>query len=231
MAQKTYYQLKYENRHLERGDKILLHGINYEVYNCGSMHYLRAVDKQNSENGIVFTDVFGLNKAQKIEWAKKFGSTGEGFFPEFKDIRDLEKFVIDIFEKPEYKVGDYVTILERKHSQDAYPASFVDDMASQCGKTFQIERVQAEATSMETHATLHNGEPNMYTLKGMGYLWHPSMFRKATEEEIRIYKGITKSLEAEEFTEKEFKIITSSDLQDSELRLPKNTNKTPHINL
>ena len=225
MAQKTYYQLKYENKHLELRDDILIHGINYTVCNSGSTHNY-FLDNCAGENCEVFTKVFDLTVDEKYSWAKRFNSTGIGSFPEFKDIRDLERFVIDIFERPEYKVGDYVTILERKHNPQDYPASFVDDMATQCGKTFQIEHIHIETTPIETTAELHNGEPNLYYLKGIAYSWHPSMFRKATEEEIRIYKGITKSLAIEEF-----KIITTSDNQDSELRLPKNINKTPHINL
>lgn len=226
MAQKTYYQLKYENKHLEMGDKVLIHGVSYKLCNSGSTHNY-FLDNPEGENCEVFTKVFDLTVDEKYSWAKRFNSTGLGSFPEFKDIRDLERFVIDIFERPEYKVGDYVTILERKHSPNAYPASFVDDMASQCGKTFQIEHIRVESTPIEDSATLHNGEPNLYSLKGITYSWHPSMFRRATEEEVRVYKGITKSLEV-----KNFKVLeTPSDIQDSELRLPKNTNKTPHINL
>ncbi len=226
MAQKTYYQLKYENKHLEIGDKILIHGVNYKLCNSDSTHSY-FLDNCAGENSEVFTRVFDLTVDEKYSWAKRFNSTGIGSFPEFKDIRDLEKFVIDIFERPEYKVGDYVTILERKHSPTAYPASFINEMASKCGKTFQIEYIHTENTPLEDSATLHNGEPNLYSLKGVTYTWHPSMFRKATEEEIRVYKGITKSLTAES----PLTVETHSNTQDSELRLPKNINKTPHINL
>lgn len=226
MAQKTYYQLKYLDEHLKVGDTLLIHGIDYKVCSSGSTHNY-FLDNPKGVNCEVFTKVFDLTEGEKYSWAKRFNSTGLGNFPEFKDIKDLEKFVIDIFERPEYKVGDYVTILERKHSPSAYPASFVDDMASQCGKTFQIESVRAELTDLDC-AELHNGEPNLYSLKGMIYSWHPSMFRRATEEEIiRIYVETTKSLAVENL----LAVKTPSDIQDSELRLPKNTNKTPHINL
>ena len=223
MAQKTYYQLKYENKHLEMGDKILIHGINYKLCNSGSTHNY-FLDNCAGENCEVFNN-FDLTVDEKYTWAKRFNSTGLGSFPEFKDIRDLEKFVIDIFERPEYKVGDYVTILERKHSPNDYPASFVNDMTTLCGKTFKIESVKLADWNTEDYK-LCNGEPHIYELDGACYSWHPSMFRKATEEEIRIHKGITKSLTVEEF-----RIIKTSNTQDSELRLPKNINKTPHINL
>ena len=224
MARKTYYQLKYENKHLELGDTILIHGIDYTLCASSSTHsyYL---DNNTGENCDVFNKVFGLTVDEKYTWAKRFNSTGFGSFPEFNDIKDLERFVISIFERPEYKIGDYVTILERKHNSNDYPASFVDDMTTLCGKTFRIESVRLADWNTEDYK-LCNGEPHIYELSGARYNWHPSMFRKATEKEIRVYKGITKSLAVEEF-----KIITTSDNQDSELRLPKNTNKTLHINL
>ena len=110
---------------LASGDTLLLHGIHYTVEGYGTRFFLS--NKDGWDNSEVFRKL--SREKDKYAWAAQFGSTCSGDFPEFKDLASLTKFVIAIYEKPEFKAGDYVTINERDGLASDYPASFVDDMA------------------------------------------------------------------------------------------------------
>ena len=231
---------------LASGDTLLLHGIHYTVEGYGTRFFLS--NKDGWDNSEVFRKL--SREKDKYAWAAQFGSTCSGDFPEFKDLASLTKFVIAIYEKPEFKAGDYVTINERDGLASDYPASFVDDMAGYSGKTFLV--TDLSVTESGDDRKFFNGDPHWYYLKTpSGYwTWHSSMFRKATEEEILAVKGVkgdsgakcdrgstgitgsgAPQLIVKSFEEFKEMGKTLDSMTDCTLRLPKNTTKTFHINL
>ena len=246
---RTYSELKRVGV-LANGDELLLHGYKYRVDQVGTGHYyLHNCDGYN--NAAVF-DKLGRDKCA---WAKTFGSTCEGDFPEFKSLQELTSFVVSIYEEPEFNAGDYVTINEREHPAFDYPASFVDDMAKYSGKTFPIDDLCV--TDSAEGRKLSNGDPHWYYLKtpSGAWTWHSSMFRKATAEEVLVAQGVkgdvgakcdcgssSDSITGDDGTPKlkakyleEIKTFSVEEIlggnTDCTLRLPKNTDKVHHINL
>jgi len=243
----TYSDLK-RGGVLAVGDTLLLHGYQHEVQEIvvSGTYFLNNPCYGNAT-------VFEKFDKDRYDWAKRFGSTCSGMFPEFRSLQELTKFVISIYEEPEFKKGDYVTINERHFLASDYPASFVDDMAKLSGKTFPVTGFCTTVANEERKA--YNGDPHWYYLETSSYgiwTWHSSMFRKATEEEILAAQGAkgdarakcdsgssVTSITADSGTQRykvhieEIKTMEEilKGTTDCELRLPKNTNKTPHINL
>lgn len=232
---------------LATGDTLLLHGIPYnvEIYD-GTRFFL---NNNKGYNGEVFTKL----GRDRYKWAKEFGSTCSGDFPEFTDLVSLTKFVIAIYEESEFNKGDYVTIIAREGVASNYPASYVDDMANYVGKTFVIKDLCV--TESADDRKYSNGDPHWYYLEtpSGAWTWHSSMFRKATAEEVLVAQGVkgdvgakcdcgsscdsitgdtgTPKLKAKYLEEvKSFEETLRSNT-DYTLRLPKNTDKVHHINL
>lgn len=243
---RTYSDLK-RGGVLAVGDTLLLHGHYHDVRQIGGIYYL------NNDCCANYA-VFEKFDKDRYDWAKEFGSTYSGDFPEFRSLQELTKFVISIYEEPEFKKGDYVTINERYLTATDYPASFVDDMVKLSGKTFLVHDSCTTVADEERKA--YNGDPHWYYLETPRYgcfTWHSSMFRKATQEEILAAQGakgdvgakcdscssrysIAVDTGAPKLQSKYFEEIKSWEEilggnTDCTLRLPKNTNKTPHINL
>lgn len=245
---RTYSDLK-RGGVLAVGDTLLLHGYQHEVREIvvSGTYYL-------SNDCCANYAVFEKFDKDRYDWAKEFGSTCSGMFPEFRSLQELTKFVISIYEEPEFKKGDYVTINERELPASDYPASFVDDMAKLSGKTFLVHN--SYTTVEDERRRAYNGDPHWYYLETPRYgcfTWHSSMFRKATQEEILAAQGAkgdvgakfcsgsssdsiavdtdgaSKPTSIREESKSWEEILGCS--TDCTLRLPKNTNKTPHINL
>lgn len=243
----TYSDLK-RGGVLAVGDTLLLHGYQHDVRKGSAETYWL-------NNFSLFNcAVFEKFDRDRYDWAKEFGSTCSGDFPEFRSLQELTKFVVSIYEEPEFKEGDYVTINERELPASDYPISFVYDMAKLSGKTFLVYSFSNTEAGEERKA--YNGDPHWYYLETSSYgvwTWHSSMFRKATEEEILAAQGAkgdvgakfgsgsssdsiavdtdgaSKPTSIREEIKSWEKILGGS--TDCTLRLPKNTNKTPHINL
>lgn len=242
----TYSDLK-KGCVLAVGDTLLLHGHYHDVRQTEGTYYL------NNDCCANYA-VFEKFDKDRYDWAKEFGSTCSGDFPEFRSLQELTKFVISIYEEPEFKKGDYVTINERYLTASDYPASFVDDMVKLSGKTFLVNGFSTTVAAEGRKA--YNGDPHWYYLETPRYgcfTWHSSMFRKATEEEILAAQGAkgdarvtcdsgsardsiavdtngaSKHTSIREEIKSREEILGGN--TDCTLRLPKNTNKTPHINL
>ena len=244
---KTYSALK-RGDVLASGDELLLHGYIHRVdkTGVGELYYLHNCDGYN--NSLVFNKF----DRDKYAWAKTFGSTCEGDFPEFRSLQELTNFVISIYEEPEFNKGDYVTIIEREGAAQDYPASYVDDMVKYVGKTFPINNLCV--TELADDKKFSNGDPHWYYLENQwAWTWHSSMFRKATVEEVLVAQGVkgdvgakcdcgssSDSITGDAGTPK-LKAIYLEELKeikeslggntDCTLRLPKNTDKGHHINL
>ena len=245
---RTYSDLK-RGGVLAVGDTLLLHGYQHDVRESGTVNYW--LNNSCYANSAVF-EKFDRNR---YDWAKTFGSTCNGDFPEFRSLQELTKFVVSIYEEPEFKKGDYVTINERYLLASDYPASFVDDMAKLSGKTFLVTD-SCITESADFGRKAYNGDPHWYYLETPHYgnwSWHSSMFRKATEEEILAVQGAKGDVKVKcDSDSSGYSIAVDTGTQkhesisleevkrweeilggttDCALRLPKNTNKTPHINL
>jgi hypothetical protein len=244
---RTYSDLK-RGGVLAVGDTLLLHGYEHDVRKGSAETYWL------NNSSLANCAVFEKFDKDKYDWARKFGSTCSGDFPEFRSLQELTKFVISIYEEPEFKKGDYVTINERELTATDYPASFVDDMVKLSGKTFLVDGFSITEADEERKA--YNGDPHWYYLRTPSYgiwTWHSSMFRKATREEILASQGAKGDFgakcdsgsasdsitvdadDASKLTSIREEIKSWEEIlggnTDCALRLPKNTNKTPHINL
>lgn len=177
----TYEQLK-RGYVLQKGDKLVLHGLNYEVKNSGGS-YLSNLEGTNSR---VF-DILGMGAEERKNFVKKFNPVNygeaQGAFPEFSDLRTLTDLVIALYEVPEYKIGDWVTVLPR--ASDSYePIVYADEMVGYAGNTYQVKSYNSRNETPTCNGA-DSGDPYSYNLDGVGFYWTSQMIRKATEEEIR----------------------------------------------
>lgn len=233
---------------LKIGEELILHGIKYKVDGYGGTRFFLCAT-ESWDNGAVFKKF----SQDKYDWARKYRSTGSGDFPEFTNLNSLTKFVISIYEEPEFKEGDYVTIIEREGVASDYPASYVDDMVNYVGKTFVVKDLCL--TESADDRKYFNGDPHWYYLEtpSGNWIWHSSMFREATAEEVLVAQGakgdvgvkcdcgsssdsITGDTGTPKLKSKYLEEIKSleeflGDNTDCALRLPKNTDKVHHINL
>lgn len=237
---------------LQKGDKLVLHGINYNVMltrpNDGHL--------SNSEGASsrVF-DILGMGAEERKNFVKKFNPVNygeaQGAFPEFSDLKTLTDLVIALYEIPEYEIGEWVTVLPR--ASDSYePIIYADEMVGYAGKTFQVKKLHLRSATPKCNE-VDSGDPHSYDLDGAGYHWTSQMIRKATEEEIRKAKGETEDRDTEKLKAQieELKKSVQSHLgtvvvekgiqmyaplykntpEDTEIRLPNNEEEIPHIKL
>lgn len=175
----TYKHLK-DGRVLEKGDELVIHGVEYRVYQSSTRCFLE--NKHSASNNSKVFQVLHKTKEEKYAWARQFKSTGCGDFPEFDNLQDLTNFTKDILEKSPYKEGDIVTIHKLKSGEDEsdYPWSFVSEMSKNYGgKQAKIKTITVDTFPC---SKLHyNGDPHKYILEEMDgtiipYTWHSSMF-------------------------------------------------------
>lgn len=177
----TYQELK-EGRTLVEGDKLILHGLEYCVDRTYSGFFLAKI---GGGNDAVFKK---LGRDDKDVWAKKFGTVkGMGIFPQFENLPDLTKFVIDIYETPEFKSGDWITISPL--DGDYEPVVATATMRESKGMTFQVKSVDNRCDTPQ-HDGNDSGDPHAYTLDGITFYWTSQMIRKATDDEIRKAKEV-----------------------------------------
>lgn len=235
----SYEQLK-GGYVLQRGDKLVLHGLVYEVTDGTSdSNYLFYSKGRNS---YVF-DVLGMGAEEREDFVKRFNPVrfgdAQGAFPEFNDLKTLTDLTIALYEVPEYKEGDWVTILPRKESTDYHPIWYAEAMTGFAGKTYRIERCNIRSET-QTCGGVDSGDPHSYDLDGADYHWTSQMIRKATEEEILNANGETSEC-LSPITEEEVKKIAAKMEEirksindaslDTEIRLPNNEEEIPHIKL
>lgn len=184
----TYEQLK--NGYVLQGeDKLVLHGLDYKVVSSmiSGYNYLCYIRGTNSR---VF-DVLGMDAEERRNFVKRFNpvnyADAQGTFPEFNDFKTLTDLVIALYEVPEYKVGDWVTVLPRTGTYGFI--SYVDKMVEYAGNTYQVEYCNLRS-STPTHDGRDSGDPHSYNLGGDFY-WTTQMLRRATDEEIRRVTGKT----------------------------------------
>lgn len=248
-------------------DKLCIHGIEYRVKNdLGPLFYLENASYSGNDK------IFGvLGIKDKYGYAELFGSRREddGDFPFFRNLTDLTKCVISLYEEPEFKVGDLVYVLPR-FSLEHTPVIYCDEMTRYSGSVHAVKHILSRSETMFCDGK-DNGDPHSYSLDCCGYYWTTHMIRKATEEEIRDAKsGQVKSLEESDSGSGILKISqdTADRLKkeindfttklkscgpamlytpntpdpiypswwedtpsDTEVRLPKNEDSTPHIKL
>jgi hypothetical protein len=160
---------------LKEGDRILMHGIEYEVQRSSRDYFMFNIG-DSGRNYEVF-ERLDVSKEEKYSWAERFGGKACGDFPEFTSLENLTKFVGSIIEKPRYNVGDQVIIAERSGSSESYPFSFTGEMAALAWKAFTIKSVQKRIIYIEDCLN-YNGDIFVYRLaedEGC-YQWHSSMF-------------------------------------------------------
>lgn len=265
----TYEQLK-SGYILKAGDALVLHGIKYDVRALSGVYHLSCSHRKNSH---VF-DILGMGAEERKTFVKKFNpiyyAEAQGPFPEFNDLKSLTNLVIALYEVPEYKEGDWVTVLSRNESGNHSPVCYADWMTKYERKTFKVRSNYLRSTT-NTCNGIDNGDPHVYEFVGPYCYWTSQMIRKATEEEIPKAKGDIKDCDDYPIKEQLMtsghigilseetaqKFISQADdmlksLQrryvdfgripmyaplwkgtpsDTEIRLPKNENSTPHIKL
>ena len=172
----TYSDLK-KGKCLQEEDKLLIHGHNYIVKENPISHRYYLDRELGGANNVIFNE-YGLTGAEKIEWARKYDpSCNGGQFPEIAKLQDLTNFVIAIYEKSPYKIGDKVKIKKREGQSFDYPFGFTDMMCSQEGKTGEITAIEiSPAPSDMELIKYYNGDPHIYKINGECWLWHSSMF-------------------------------------------------------
>lgn len=174
----TYAQLK-NGYVLQKGDKLVLHGLDYEVkFSYSDANYLCYIRGTNSR---VF-DVLGMGAVERKNFIKRFNPVrfddARGAFPEFSDLKALTDLVIALYEVPEYKEGDWVTILP-KESDGYTPIIYAYKMEGCAGNTYQIKCCNSSRET-PTYNGIDSGDPHSYNLFGVGYYWTTQMIRKAT---------------------------------------------------
>jgi len=233
----TYEQLK-NGYILQLGDRLILHRLDYEV-NFSGDYYIYCNEHSNSH---VF-DILGMGAKERENFTRRFNPIrfGEalGAFPEFNDTKTLTEIVIALYEVPEYKAGDLVTILPRDESKDYSPIWYADEMTKYVGKTYRIKRYNIREET-QSCGGVDNGDPHSYDLDKIGYHWTSQMIRKATEEEIKDsdylissemvncakpYRPIRNTIQLEDTTRQ------NNVSSDTEIRLPNNEDEIPHIKL
>lgn len=175
----TYKHLK-DGRILEKGDEIILHGVEYRVYQSTTRCFLE--NKQSACNNSKVFQILQKTSEEKYAWARQFNSTGCGDFPEFNNMQDLTDFTKDILEKSPYKEGDIVVVhkLRSDEEETDYPWSFVCEMSNiYGGKQAKIRQITVD--TFPCSKKHYNGDPHKYILEDMDgvtipYTWHSSMF-------------------------------------------------------
>jgi len=179
----TYFDLK-EDYILEKNDELLIHGIKHLVHQHVGF-YLRA---DNVFNNAKIFDLFGLSCEEKNDWANKFGALTNGrepkAFPEMPTLEALTKFVIDIYERSPYKVGDEVRIVKCEADSNKYPAGFTSGMREMSGKIYKIKSSRLCKDGSIASRAKYNGDPHWYKLQENIFTWSSAHFTRATEEEI-----------------------------------------------
>lgn len=237
----TYEQLK-NGYILQKGDKLILHRLDYEVCFSGD-YYLSCTTKSNS---YVF-DILGMEAKEREDFTRRFNPVrfgeAQGAFPEFNDLKTLTELVIALYEVPEYKIGDWVTILPRDESKDYSPVCYANGMTEYVGKTYKVKRCNIRAET-QSCGGVDNGDPHSYDLDGIEYHWTSQMIRKATEEEIRKVdretsecfnpiseEEVKKIADKMEEIRKSIHPVPNNTSSDTEIRLPNNEEEIPHIKL
>lgn len=226
----TYEQLK--NGYVLQGeDKLVLHGLEYKVVSSTITSYLYYIGGTNSR---VF-DVLGMGAEERKNFIKGFNpvnyADAQGAFPEFNDFKTLTDLVIALYEVPEYKVGDWVTVLPRTGTY--YPIIYADKMVEYAGNTYQVKYCNLHS-SAPTHDGIDSGDPHSYNLSEIVFYWTTHMLRRATDEEIRKAKGEIKDCNYPKSPEpmaSGYLKPLSEEPTDTEIRLPNNEEDTPHIKL
>lgn len=233
----TYEQLK-NGYILQKGDKLILHRLDYEV-NFNDNYYLHCTEHSNSH---VF-DILGMGAKEREDFTRRFNpvsyGSALGAFPEFSDLKTLTEIVIALYEVPEYKEGDWVTILPRDESKNYSPIWYADGMTKYVGKTCKVKRCNIRKET-QSCGGVDNGDPHSYALDEVEYYWTSQMIRKATEEEIKdsdylissemvscgnLYRPIRNTIKLEDTTRQ------NNVSSDTEIRLPNNEEEIPHIKL
>lgn len=265
----TYEQLK-SGYILQLRDSLVLHGLDYRVELQPATYYLCCHNRANSR---VF-DTLGMGAEERKTFVKKFSpiryAEAQGAFPEFSNLKALTNLVIALYEEPEYKVGDWVTVLPRSEFYDYDPVCYAEEMTKYEGKTYKVTGCSLRGAT-NTYNGVDTGDPHAYQLNEIGYFWASSMIRKATEEEIDKVKGKVKDsdcypIKAQKITSERigalsgetarklksqmdnmleslhcqpvdfWKIpmyapVCKDTAENTEIRLPKNEEETPHIKL
>lgn len=97
MKEVTYTDLK-EGKVLSPGNILSIYGVTYSVkLNIIKNRYY--LSNSEVDNAAIFNKIG--RASDKYNWARKFDSSvpNEGMFPEFKNLENLTKFVLDIFEE------------------------------------------------------------------------------------------------------------------------------------
>lgn len=191
----TYSMLKDDGYILKEDDELLIHGIKYKVHpKC----FLYAPYTYNDR---VFA-VLGMSGDEVKELALKYGLAAIGDFPCMKSMEALSKFVIAIYEKSPYKVGDTVRVKERQGDGGDYPFYFTRDMAELAGKLCKITEIVINNHKGYESRSMYNGSIHAYILDGVeSFCWHESMFErvdKVEEEPVKPCESI-KSLVSSEW--------------------------------
>lgn len=190
-------------RILNINDTLLIHGVSYIVDKNESRANAFYLKNQNFDDCHRNNEVFvklGMSDYEVKKWAENFNSTGNGIFPEFECASDLTKFVIDIYKKSRYNVGDSVRIISREGDGDDYPFYYADEMSAMAGQVFQIKRIEiADYSDVDTEK--YHGDPHKYFLnESQSWQWHSSMFTKDVSVQSTIEQPCPKKSDKSEIS-------------------------------
>ena len=181
----TYWDIR-DGHILDRNETLCLHGIDYRVVCPCVAGYALETSPWHVHNDAVFVK---LGIKDKLTFASMYGNALTSDFPVMNSFTSLTRLVKALYEKPEYEEGEWVTIVPcNEKLRGSYPFGYSCDMERYVGETYQIKRV--ELITLTISGAQWVGDPHSYHLDTpVGYTWHSSMFRKATDVEIAMVMG------------------------------------------